>query len=119
MNFKEAVSALYEGKKIRRPDWGCSNYWYMENGVVFDNAGRKKDFIGVEGEWELYKQKTLNAEQIFEVLKRGGKIKQKTWGNDTYHYQLYEGDLWEFRTGVPFRRVNELYVLIDTWIEVK
>ena len=28
LNFMEAIAAMKEGKKIRRPEWGRSCYWY-------------------------------------------------------------------------------------------
>ena len=32
MNFREALKAAYEGKRIALPEWG--GYWFVENGLL-------------------------------------------------------------------------------------
>lgn len=47
MNFKEAVEALYEGKKIRHKDWPSRCYAQIENEYGLFDVSPNTEFIGL------------------------------------------------------------------------
>lgn len=63
MNFKEALIALANGKKVRRLDWDKGVYIYM-NGMNVEKSPGVYYYLGVrfdsDSEWEIYEEYDMN-----------------------------------------------------------
>lgn len=68
MNDREAMQALLDGERVRKPSWEACAYLYLKNGVVcnsFDNANPIEAVLILypPEEWEIY-QEPLSEEYL-------------------------------------------------------
>lgn len=93
MNTREAIKAIYEGKKVALPEWG--GYWYLgeDNGIMVyskDDTITSTPWIGKYGDredWEIVEGKTEPKEpsqlmsfgNAIQALEAGYCIQRKGW----------------------------------------
>ncbi len=56
MTFGQAMTALEEGKKIRRKGWAGSSFIHREGDTIIDNYNQPHSVrcVGLPGFWELF-----------------------------------------------------------------
>lgn len=65
MNNKEALQALLEGKKIRKPNWNKEHYLFysVKTDTIVDEDGNYREFHCNQTDWELYKESIFDDEE--------------------------------------------------------
>ena len=65
MNNKEALQALLDGKKIRKPNWNKDHYlsYNVKTDTITDEDGNYREFHCNNTDWELYKESILDDEE--------------------------------------------------------
>lgn len=119
MNFKQAFEVMKHGAKVKLPSWG--GYWcwdkekqtimmHCKDGRVLDIRDTQNDAYTLDNicsdEWMIADEsntQVLGGEATFgfdvalKYIKRGLKMKRKSWGNNVYVYvetqdvKIYEG----------------------------
>lgn len=119
MNFKQAFEVMKHGAKVKLPSWG--GYWcwdkekqtimmHCKDGRVLDIRDTQNDAYTLDNicsdEWMIADEsntQVLGGEATFgfdvalKYIKRGLKVKRKSWGNNVYVYvetqdvKIYEG----------------------------
>ncbi len=57
MTFLEAVTALYDGKKIRHKNWSNKDdYIYIQDNLIKCNDGHLADSLRISDDYELYEE---------------------------------------------------------------
>ena len=79
MKFWEAMKLLYEGKKIRKKDWGLIEYIELdrENECIVDNTGSPYAIVTITGEWEIYDDRLDAPDVLINLYKAARQFEQQ------------------------------------------
>ena len=119
MNFKEALKVMKSGAKVKLPSWGGYWYWdktkdtiimHTKDGDEIDIRDTQNDAYTLDNicsdEWMIADESntqvlggvaTFGFDVALKYIKRGLKMKRKSWGNNVYVYvetqdvKIYEG----------------------------
>jgi len=94
VNFKQAIEALINGKKIRIKTWDKSFYWQLdEKGFVRDSAKSRplihKDMINEMDKWEI-RSLDNESQQYFDMANEWKERWQETEKKRKYWETKYK-----------------------------
>ena len=110
MNFKQALEAMKNGKKVKLPSWG--GYWYWDSEketiIMHTKEGKELDIRETDrveytlanvlsDEWQIADEQncpelggvaTFNFGEAIKYLKRGMKVARKGWNGKNQYIEL-------------------------------